>query len=157
MTTGTIAIEEAREQTVAAVIERVPQGKIGTRVRPNLDKVYSFLTAYPEYRLGHASNILIYPAIGDAAADGLITVAYGVEAERPFPPAGVIVCTATPAGRIATAVHTGPYDRLGETNTAITQWCRANGHALAGISWEIYGDWNEDPAKLETKVCYLLR
>ena len=29
--------------------------------------------------------------------------------------------------------------------------------ALAHTSWEIYGDWNDDPTKLETLVLYLLR
>jgi hypothetical protein len=24
-------------------------------------------------------------------------------------------------------------------------------------SWEVYGDWREDPAELETEVCYALR
>ena len=28
--------------------------------------------------------------------------------------------------------------------------------SLAGTSWEIYGDWNDDPTKLETLVVYLL-
>jgi hypothetical protein len=26
----------------------------------------------------------------------------------------------------------------------------------AGASWEIYGDWNDDPALLETTIKYLL-
>jgi hypothetical protein len=29
--------------------------------------------------------------------------------------------------------------------------------ALAPPSWEIYGDWTDDPSKLETTVVYLLR
>jgi hypothetical protein len=33
---------------------------------------------------------------------------------------------------------------------------RANRHGLAGIDWEIYGDWTDDATKLETTVCYLL-
>jgi hypothetical protein len=28
---------------------------------------------------------------------------------------------------------------------------------LAGVDWEVYGDWNDDEAKLETHVYYLLR
>jgi hypothetical protein len=33
---------------------------------------------------------------------------------------------------------------------------REDGHALAGTSWEIDGHWTDDPAKLETRVGYLL-
>jgi hypothetical protein len=45
---------------------------------------------------------------------------------------------------------------LAEAHRTIHEWSRENGRALAGTSWEIYGDWNEDPAKLETLVMYLL-
>jgi hypothetical protein len=27
---------------------------------------------------------------------------------------------------------------------------------LAGRSWEIYGDWSDDPSRLETTAAYLL-
>src|SRR6266496_3531335 len=30
------------------------------------------------------------------------------------------------------------------------------GRTLAGTLWEIYGDWSDDPSKVETTVCYLL-
>ncbi len=34
---------------------------------------------------------------------------------------------------------------------------RRRGLELAGPRWEIYGDWREDPADLETEVYYLLQ
>lgn len=150
-----ISIETVTASPVSAVIARVPPDQIAAHFKQNLDKVYAFLTACPEYRLGGAHNVFLYRR-NDGPADGKLTVAYGVFVERPFPPLGVIVCTETPAGRIATANHIGPYDQLGRTHDAIHAWCKANGHALAGTDWEIYGDWNDDPSKLETKVCYLL-
>ena len=52
--------------------------------------------------------------------------------------------------------HVGDYGRLGEANAAILEWCRANGRKHAGPSWEVYGHWNDDPAKLRTEVYYLL-
>jgi hypothetical protein len=36
-------------------------------------------------------------------------------------------------------------------------WCAARGHRLQGTRWEIYGDWADDPAVLETQVSYLIR
>ena len=54
-------------------------------------------------------------------------------------------------------VHRGGYDRLRDAHDAINAWCAANGHELAGPRWEIYGDWHEDPAQLETEVYWLLR
>jgi hypothetical protein len=45
---------------------------------------------------------------------------------------------------------------MGETHEAIQSWVCANHKTLAGKSWEIYGDWTDDPAKLETQIEYLL-
>jgi hypothetical protein len=65
--------------------------------------------------------------------------------------------TQTPAGEVAAAVHIGGYDRLKDTHDAIHAWAQAHNRAFAGTSWEIYGDWSDDPSKLETTVIYLLR
>ena len=35
--------------------------------------------------------------------------------------------------------------------------CRQHGHETALPLWEIYGDWDDDPAKLRTDVLYLLK
>ena len=48
------------------------------------------------------------------------------------------------------------YDQLKRTHDAIHAWRAREGRRFAGTSWEIYGDWSDDPSKLETTVCYLL-
>ena len=67
---------------------------------------------------------------------------------------------ATPAGPVATTTHYGPYGELHHAHVAIQEWCKKNGHTLAGPSWEIYGhwkdEWNRDPTKIVTDVYYLL-
>jgi hypothetical protein len=45
---------------------------------------------------------------------------------------------------------------MGETHAAIQSWPRANRMTIADKSWEIYGDWIDKPAKLETQIEYLL-
>ena len=151
-----IGIETATEQPLAAVLERVRQRDIGTRVRPNLDQVYAFLKEHQGLRFPGAHNVLLYRHKDDPRTDGRMHVEYAVQVRRAFARTGDVFASATPAGRIATATHLGPYERLGDAHGAVQRWCRANRHALAGIEWEIYGDWSDDPAKLETKVCYLL-
>jgi len=151
-----VRIETAAEQPLAAVLERVRQRDIGARVMPNLDKVYAFLKTHQDVRMPGAHNVLLYRHKDVPQGDGKMHVEYAVQVARSFDRAGDVFATATPAGHIAAAMHTGPYDQLGSAHDAVQRWCRANGHALAGIEWEIYGDWNDDPAKLETKVCYLL-
>jgi effector-binding domain-containing protein len=92
--------------------------------------------------------------------DDAINLEVGVELEAPFAGHGEVVGSATPPGLVASAVHFGPYNRLHEAHTAVRQWCAANGHALAGPCWEVYGHWqdawNRDPSQIRTDVFYLL-
>lgn len=81
---------------------------------------------------------------------------FGVQVTRSFTKEGEVFATETPAGKVAAALHVGPYERLGETHDAIHAWAADNKMTFAGKSWEIYGDWSDDPAKLETRVEYLL-
>ncbi|HEX4962175.1 MAG TPA: hypothetical protein VF173_15170 [Thermoanaerobaculia bacterium] len=53
-------------------------------------------------------------------------------------------------------VHYGPYERLGGAHDAVRHWCAEHKLALAGPLWELYGHWEEDPAKLRTDVFYLV-
>jgi hypothetical protein len=151
-----VQIETVTEQPLAAVLERVQQRDIGTRVRPNLDQVYAFLKEHPDLRFPGAHNVLLYRHKDDPRTDGRMHVEYAVQVRRAFSRTGDVFASATPAGLIATATHVGPYERLGDTHGAVQRWCSANRHGLAGIDWEIYGDWTDDATKLETKVCYLL-
>ena len=93
-------------------------------------------------------------------AGGEINLEVGVELDSPFAGCGEVVGSATPAGQVAFTTHYGPYGRLDEAHEAIRSWCRNNGHALAGPSWEVYGHWEEewdrDPSKICTEVCYLV-
>ena len=63
----------------------------------------------------------------------------------------------TPHGVAAMTTHYGDYGLLGEAHAAILAWCRANDRLRAGPSWEVYGHWQADPAKLSTEIYYLLQ
>ena len=39
---------------------------------------------------------------------------------------------------------------------ATEQWCSENGRRPAGVNWEVYGDWDDDPAKRRTDIYFLL-
>ncbi len=43
-----------------------------------------------------------------------------------------------PAGTTATVTHTGPYDDLRHTWTALTEWMKSQGLEAAGAPWEVY-------------------
>jgi len=151
-----VRIESVEAQPLAAAFERVPIGKIAGRFKDNLDKVYAFLATHPNLKKPGAHNVFLYRR-ETGESDGKVGVEFCVQIAQAFHAEGDVFSSWTPPGRIATAVHIGPYNRMGEAHEAIHRWCRSNGQTLAGIDWEIYGDWNDDPAKLETKVCYLLK
>ena len=139
---------------LAAVRRRVAIGGVGTAWRPALDQVWEFLRTQPGLRTdGH--NVFLYHHPTHLALP--MDVDFGVEVTRAFESAGEVFATDTPAGMVALAVHVGAYDRMKETHDAIHAWREASNRAFAGTSWEIYGDWSDDPSKLETTIMYLLQ
>ncbi|MGV3661984.1 MAG: GyrI-like domain-containing protein [Prosthecobacter sp.] len=88
------------------------------------------------------------------------TVEAGAEVTAPFTGNDRVHCSHLPAGRAATTTHHGPYGGLGAAHTAVRRWCAEHGHRLSGISWEIYGHWEEgwnaDPSQIRTDVFHLL-
>jgi len=92
--------------------------------------------------------------------DDAIRLEVGVELLAPFSDAGDVVRSATPAGVVASTTHLGPYAGLSGAHAAVREWCRGNGHRLAGPNWEIYGhwqsEWNADPSRIRTDIFYLV-
>jgi|ERR1700722_8116232 len=139
---------------LAAVRRHVAIGGVGTAWKPALDNVWEFLRAQPGLRTdGHNVFLYHHPARRGLPMD----VDFGVEVTRAFESAGEVYATETPAGMAAVALHVGGYDRIKETHDAIHAWREASNLAFAGKSWEIYGDWSDDPSKLETTIMYLLK
>ena len=148
-----IVTERAAARPIAAVHRRVKVGHVGTSWKPALDQVWAFLRERQGLRTdGH--NIFVYhhPARRGEPMD----VDFGVEVVGAFEGAGEVVFTHTPAGQVASTLHVGPYDRLADAHQAIDAWRSAHGRAFGAASWEIYGDWSDDPAALQVQVVYLL-
>jgi effector-binding domain-containing protein len=152
MPTG-VSIEVVPSRILAAVHRSIRIDQIASAWRPALDQVWAFLQQHPGLRTyGH--NIFLYhhPENMQSPMD----VDFGVQVTRPFERTGEVFSAETPAGKVATALHVGPYQRLADTHNAIHTWASANKISFAGKSWEIYGDWTADASKLETRVEYLL-
>jgi|SRR5215813_14049054 len=140
-------------QPLAVVRRRVPIGGVGRAWGPALDLVWEFLRRHEGLRTdGHNCFLYHHPAKGEA----VIEAAFGVQVIRPFEGEGEIVFTETPAGEVAMTTHIGNYAGLAGAHQAINSWRAASGRVFAGYSWEVYGDWTDDEAKLETQVVYLL-
>lgn len=135
---------------VAGVRAQVPRGRVAQVFKRYLDQVYAAARAGAVALDGQ--NIFIYRA---ATADEL-TVDFCVGVTAPFDPVGSVIPLETPGGVAAMTSHHGDYAGLGEANAAVLAWCRTNGRVRAGPSWEVYGHWHADPARLRTDVYYLL-
>ena len=148
-----VSVEIVQPRKLAAVRRQVAIGAVGSSWRPALDQVRAFLRSRPGLRAeGH--NIFLYHH--PARRGDPMNVDFGVEVARSFIPSGEVHETNTPAGEAAVAVHRGGYDKLHTAHDAIQEWAKSRGRTFAGQSWEIYGDWSDDPSKLETAVLYLL-
>jgi len=146
--TGTVSA-----QTLAAVRRRVRMGDVGRAWKPALDLVWEFLRRQEGLRTdGHNCFLYHHPADRGAAMD----VDFGVQVIRPFKDEGEVICTETPAGEVAMTTHIGSYAGIAAAHNAIQSWRTATGRGFGTCSWEVYGDWTDDEAKLETMVVYLL-
>ena len=141
------------ELTLTAVIRsRVPAKELAKFVPAACGEVWSFIRARGLPRPGRHMTLYL---------DGEGAVEVGAEVSEPFEGNERIHCSKLPASRVATTVHFGPYGRLSEAHVAIRQWCGEHGHRCSGVSWEIYGhwqeSWNADSSKIRTDVFYLLQ
>jgi effector-binding domain-containing protein len=147
-----VTVETLGPRTLAAVRRRVATNDIGKEFRPALDVVWAFLKKHPGLRTdGH--NVFLY----HHGNQEIVQVDFGVEVVRTFTGEGEVQCVTTPAGEAAVVVHRGRYEKMHAAHHALHEWCAANRRTIGGYSLEIYGDWSDDPSKLETTIQYLLR
>jgi hypothetical protein len=153
MSLGDYEVREtiAAARLVAGVRAQVPRGRVGQEFGRHLDQVYAAARAGAMVLDGQ--NIFIYRA----ATDEQLTVDFCVGVKAPFAAVGAVLPLETPHGVAAMTTHHGEYGGLPRANAAILAWCREHDRVRAGPSWEVYGHWHDDPARLRTDVYYLLR
>jgi effector-binding domain-containing protein len=145
-----VAVKTVEPTPTAVVAATTTWEQFPTVWGPMLDQVWSFLRGgAPEglYKQGH--NIMLYK-------DDVPTVEVGVQVSGSFAAAGDVVASTLPGGLVATATHTGPINRIGDTHQAVRQWTATNGYTLAGPRWEIYGDPDQATGHFDVDVFWLL-
>jgi len=147
----TVTVQMAHPRPIAAVRVRLPISDVPRRFADYLNQVYAASLAGAIELDGQ--NIFVYSGDADGEAD----VEFGVGARRAFERPGPVLYSATPSGTAATTTHWGDYAGLGAAHDAVVRWSRAQGRALAGPRWEVYGHWSDDPDKRRTDVFYLLK
>jgi effector-binding domain-containing protein len=112
-----------------------------------LDEVWTALRSDKSVSPGR--NVMLY-------LDDVPHVEVGAEIDGPFEPFGRVVPSALPAGRVATTVHRGAYERIGDAHAAVIAWCEERGLERAGARWEIYGHQVPNVADQEVEIYWLL-
>jgi effector-binding domain-containing protein len=135
----------------AVIRNRVPPKELAQFVPAACGEVWSFIRSAGLPRPGR--HLALY-----LDAQGAVEV--GAEVSEPFAGNDRVHCSQLPAGRVVTTIHYGPYGLLSDAHAAIREWCAAHGHQRSGMSWEIYGhweeSWNADSSKIRTDVFHLL-
>jgi effector-binding domain-containing protein len=149
-----VKIEQLRPRLLAAVRRTAAPREIPNVFKPALDLVWAFLGRHKGLRTdGH--NVFLYHH-ADRPEAGM-PIDFGVEVTRRFEPEGEVRCVETPAGEAVVVRYQGAYAGLPKAHAALHAWCAANGRTIGTHSLEVYGDWSDDPGKLETTIQYLLR
>ena len=146
---GDVHNDQVVARPIASVRATVAQRDLGSEIRRLLGDVWTVLRAQ-KVRAGH--NVVVYR--GGAA--GEVDIEAGVEILGDFTDSGDVHRSAVPSGEVAWASHHGDYSQMHAAYDAIEEWLRLNRRTSAGVGWELYGDWDEDPAKVRTDVYVLL-
>ena len=148
-----VRIEQLRPRLLAAVRRTAPPREVPSVFRPALDLVWAFLAEHRGLRTdGH--NVFLYHHVKRPEAG--MPIDFGVEVTRRFEPEGEVRCVETPTGEGAVLLHRGAYGGLLRAHAGLHAWCAVNGRTIGAHSLEVYGEWSDDPDKLETTIQYLL-
>jgi hypothetical protein len=136
-------------QLAAASSDLANRAELGRTMIRLLDQVWPVLRGQG-VRTGH--NVVLY----QGGAGGVLHMTAGVEVPDGFEPTDVVCPANTPPGEVATVTHWGDYSAMRPAYEALEAWCRTNQRQRTSISWEVYGDWFEDPSQVRTDIFFLL-
>jgi effector-binding domain-containing protein len=141
-----IKLEDAPPRPRAVARGGASRAELGRTILKLLDAVWPVLRSQ-HVRTGN--NVVVY-------LGGLAHIEAGVEVFGEFVDAGDVRHSQTPAGPAVTTAHWGEYSEMAGAYAALQRWCAANGRQQTGTSWEVYGDWAEDPKERRTDIYLLL-
>jgi effector-binding domain-containing protein len=141
-----VELIEVAPTTLISVSRRARWSELSRVVPELLGEVWAAMKTAPLTKAGH--NVAIYrdPNAADVEVECGVQVSEAVAGA-----ADRVRRSETPSGQALHVVHYGPYADLGKAHDAL-QAFRAEHQLVEGVQWEVYGDWDDDPAKLRTDV-----
>ena len=151
MTVYDVTLEQTAECPTAVVKASTTLREFPSLWRPLLDEVWAFLRATPGlWTNGH--NVFLYRSESSGVE---LAVEVGVQVTAPFVAAGRVIPSKLPATEAATTLAGSPAD-IGSAHQAVRDWCAAQGRALTGVSWEIYGEPDPQTHNFDVAVYWQL-
>jgi effector-binding domain-containing protein len=144
-----VRVEQVRPRPLTAVRANVSRAQLGDEIRRLVGTVWPVLR---EQRVATGHNVVIYHGGSSRTLD----IEAGVETPSGFAECRDVRSAATPAGEAVTTAHFGDYAQMHGAYAALETWCAAEGRRPSGVSWEVYGDWDDDWAKVRTDIYFLL-
>jgi effector-binding domain-containing protein len=141
-----IRVEDAVARPLAAARGAASRADLSKTILQLLDTVWPVLRGQ-HVPTGH--NVVVYYG-------GLEHIEAGVEVLGDFVDTAEVRQAQTPAGPAVTTTHWGEYTELAGAYAALERWCAQYGRQRTGTSWEVYGDWAEDPQQRRTDIYLLL-
>ena len=83
----------------------------------------------------------------------------GTAVEVVPPETGRVKVIELPGGRVARALHTGPYEQLAISYAELSRWIEAQGERPGPTMWEVYltdPETEPDPDRWQTEIYQLL-
>ena len=145
-----VVFEQVDARPLAAIRGTTSRARLARDILRNLDVIWPLLRARG-VRTRH--NVVIYRG----GTEDALHVEIGVEVLSEFAGTGEVVALSTPSGAVATTAHYGDYSTLSPAYAAIDRALHERGRRSAGVTWEVYGDWEDDPALRRTDIFFLLR
>lgn len=117
---------------------------LASTIRAAFDRLYKPGALAP----GHGHNIILY---ANEAKEGA-TLTIGVLDRQPGGADLDVKPAHIPGGRVITAAHMGDYAKMKDTYDVLHAEVKAKGLRRIPMSLEVYGDWDDDPAKVRTDL-----
>jgi effector-binding domain-containing protein len=142
-------ITTAEAVTTAAIRRTVPMSELADFYDTAYRELAETLAAQGVRPSGPAFGL--YHGAPAKTAD----VEAGFATDRAVEPAGGVIASSLPGGRVARLVHHGAYDALGESWERLHLWVVEQGLRPGDVMWEVYvtePSPDIDPAELRTEL-----
>ena len=147
----TFDIVDVQPVILALTETRLRPAEVPAKIRGMFDVVYTWLRDSNVRQVGH--NYALYDQVTSAG----MRMQVGFPVSERFADSELVKCVELAAGRAAHTRHTGPYSELNVAYRGLLAWCAREGHQTSGQSWEVYGDWHDDPSELITDIYFRLK